>query len=610
MATISNDDRLFKSQWNASVGAGSLVIAAVRSVEGPAPHGIGLENGILHISAWIGDASASGMLFGDLCKAAKRMLGVSATNGDSFEDKFRDLLSSRPADNATNNDSGNEMEHPGAQVEVAGHNEVRPSTENSPPTVKTVIIHLVCHPDSQESDLSDWNPVHIPWRNNVVPVIVRVVRSDTSLENIRVIGTSSAISAGANDQLIVAFVRLGDLKPLLDRGNAAYAANVRRWLGDNTVTNSRLKDVFNLVAEGGGNPEMFPFNHNGVAISCSGMTASDDGFVLTNPQVINGQQTLCGWWNVYNAQNDKARLERLAKLVVMVRMVQTHTKSTLDQITFANNRQNAVSAVELRSNEACMGTIEKAFNFDESNCIFQRKKGIDKRKGIDARLIFETWKLLADERIGEEAFFDDKKKFERLFVGLAETLTHGTDEQREMRRNRLIGLWQFSRLRFGKVTRTAIADVLFHLGVHKNTLGDAVMSSGDGPTLQRKLVYALWPLIQQGLMHLMLRTPEWQGVDREIKLLEETSIGKGKRAAKTWTTTPGTRRLLESLPRLPPGLITDFMSAYKRWIDDKNYDTAESDPETLFANFVSEKVTLNEMLKHMQVRRAHLVTEL
>ncbi len=340
------------------------------------------------------------------------------------------------------------------------------------------------------------------------------------------------------------------------------------------------------------------------------MTASDDGFVLTNPQVINGQQTLCGWWNVYNAQNDKARLERLAKLVVMVRMVQTHTKSTLDQITFANNRQNAVSAVELRSNEACMGTIEKAFNFDESNCFFQRKKGIDKRKGIDARLIFEMWRFIADERIGEEAFFDDKKKFDTLFVALAETLANGTDEQREMRRNRLIGLWQFSRLRFGKVTRTAIADVLFHLGVHKNTLGDAVMSSGDGPTLQRKLVYALWPLIQQGLMHLMLRTPEWQGVDREIKLLEETFIGKGKRAAKTWTTTPGTRRLLESLPCLPPGLITDFMSAYKLWIDDKNYDTAESDPEVLFANFVSEKVTLNEMLKQMQVRRAHLVTEL
>jgi hypothetical protein len=610
MVTISKDDRLFQSHWNASVGAGSSVIAESRAVAGPVPHGIGLENGILHIAAWIGNDPASGRLFGELCNAAKRMLGVSPSNGDSFEDKFRNLLNPRPVDKHSANDAGDGVEDSDSAVDIAGDNGGRTAAHTSAPTVKTVVIHLVCHPDCPESDLSDWNPVHIPWRNNVIPVIVRVVRADTSLENIRVIGTSSTVLAGGNDQLIVAFVRLGDLKHLLDRGNSAYAANVRRWLGDNTVTNSRLKDVFNLVADGEGNPEMFPFNHNGVAISCSGMTKSDDGFVLTNPQVINGQQTLCGWWNVYNAQNGSVRRQRLADLVVMVRIVQTQSKSTLEQITFANNRQNAVSALELRSNEACMATIEGAFNFDGSSCLFQRKKGIDKRKGFDARLIFETWKFIADEGIGEEAFFDDKVQFDALFVALAEALSHGTTEQQEMRRNRLIGLWQFSRLRFGKVTRTAIADVLSHLGVHKTTLGDAVMASGDGPTLQRKLVYALWPLIQQGLMHVMLGTPEWKGVDREIKLLEETVIGAGRRATKVWTATAGTLGLLQSLPRLPSGLITDFMSAFRAWIEKGNYDQGDWDPEVLFAMFVSEEVTLNEMLRRMQVRRADLVTDL
>jgi hypothetical protein len=548
MVTIVNDDRLFRSHWNTSAGAGSSVIAEARAVAGPGPHGIGLENGILHIAAWIGNDPASGRVFGDLCNSAKRMLGVSPSNGDSFEDKFRDLLNPRPVDKRSASDAGDGARDSGGAVDIAGENEDRTAAHTSAPTVNTVIIHLVCYMECPESDLSDWNPVYIPWRNNVIPVVVRVVRADTSLENIRVVGTSSSVLASGNDRLIVAFVRLGDLKHLLDRGNAAYAANVRRWLGDNTVTNSRLKDVFKLIADGEGNPEIFPFHHNGVSISCSGMTKNHDGFVLANPQVINGQQTLCGWWNVYNAQKGSDRRERLADLVVMVRIVQTQSKAMLEQITFANNRQNAVSALELRSNEACMATIEGAFNFDGSHCLFQRKNGIDKRKGFDARLIFETWKFIVDENIGEEAFFDDKVQFDALFVALADVLSHGTTEQLEMRRNRLIGLWQFSRLRFGKVTRTTIADVLSHLGVHKTTLGDAVMASGDGPTLQRKLVYALWPLIQQGLMHLMLGTPQWKGVDREIKLLEETVIGSGRQATKVWTASVGTLGLLRSLP--------------------------------------------------------------
>lgn len=613
MVTISNDDCLFQSHWNSSVGVGSFVIAASRSVEGPAPHGIGLENGILHISAWIGNNFASGILFGELCNAAKRMLGVSPSNGDSFEVKFRDLLNHRSVGNNTTNYSGNGAEDPNADNaddETASDKAAQPSARNSPPIVTTVVIHLICHPDCAENDLSDWNAVHIPRRNDVIPVIVKVVRADTSLENIRVIGSSSTIAASGNDLLIVAFVRLGDLKPLLDRGNAAYATNVRRWLGDNTVTNSRLKEVFNLVADGKGSPEMFPFNHNGVAICCNGMTTSDSGFVLANPQIINGQQTLCGWWNVYNDQKDKARLERLADLVVMVRIVQTQSKSTLDQITFANNRQNAVSAVELRSNEACMETIEKAFNFEDSKCLFQRKRGIDKRKGLDARIIFDTWKFIADESIGEETFFDDKVKFDYLFVALADALAHGPAEQQQKRRNRLIGLWQFSRLRFGKATRTAIADVLLRLGVSGATLGDAVAASGDGPTRQRRLVYALWPLIQQGMMHVMLRTPGWNGVDHEIKLLEETFIGKGKRAARVWKATADTNALLESLPCLPSGLITDFMSAYRLWIVTENYDEKEWDPEVLFATFILEKVTLEEMLRHLHVQSANLVTEL
>ena len=111
-------------------------------------------------------------------------------------------------------------------------------------------------------------------------------------------------------------------------------------------------------------------------------------------------------------------------------------------------------------------------------------------------------------------------------------------------------------------------------------------------------------------MHVMLRTPEWKGVDGEIKLIEEAFIGKGKRAVKEWKTTRATIGLLDSLPDLPPGIITDFMSAYKHWIAAENLDEKEWDPSVLFSTFVSEKVTLNEMLGHMQVQRANLVREL
>jgi len=451
----------------------------------------------------------------------------------------------------------------------------------------------------------------IPCGDNFIRIIVRVVRANTSVENIPVIDAFSKIFSSGNDELFVALVRLGDFIPLLNRGNEAYAANIRSWLGDNTVTNSRLKEVFNDVGNGMGNPAMFPLNHNGVSICCNGMTKTNSGsFLLANPQIINGQQTLHGWWDAYNAQTNQAKRTLLAKLVVMVRIVKTQLNSSLDQITFANNRQNAVSAVDLRSNEACMVTIEKAFNFGNSKCLFQRKKGIGKPKGLDARTIFDTWKFIADEHIREETFFDDKTHFDSLFVDLAAVLTKGNARDQELRRNRLIGLWQFSRLSFGTKKRTAIADVLVLLGVHGHTLGAAIAASGDGPTRQRRLVYALWPLIQKGMMHLMLKTQGWQGVDHVIQLLEEVTVGTGKKAATVWKPTAATAALIGSIRILSPTLITDFMNDYRIWVSTEGIDENDWDPENLFAKFVLEQMTLNKMLNQMGVAPADLVRDL
>ncbi len=609
MCAITDDGAIFESHWNTSVGGGVLVVANSRSVQYSPPHGISLENGILQISAWIGKGPASIDLFKLLCDSARRILGVTPSIGDSFEDKFRDLLN--PSLASGNGDETLVSEDD--DDDTADNKSSNSTTRNPRPKVTTVVIHLICHPDCVESDLSDWNDEFIPLGDNFIRVIVRVIRANMSVENIPVIDAFSNIFQSGTDELLVALVRFRYFIPLLNRGNEAYAANIRSWLGDHTVTNSRLKDVFNDVANGNANvnPEMFPLNHNGVSICCNGMTKTGSGSLsLGNPQIINGQQTLHGWWDAYNAQKDPVRRERLENLVVMVRIVKTKLKSTLDQITFANNRQNAVSAVDLRSNEACMVTIEKAFNFTGSKCLFQRKKGFDNHRGLDAGLIFATWKFIADESISAETFFDEKTKFDSLFVKLADVLTKGSAQDKELRRNRLIGLWQFSKLKFGAQRRTAIADVLNLLGISLIVLGGAIAAAGNGPTPQRRLVYALWPLIQQGVMHLMLKTPQWQGVDHAITLLARVAVGNGRRAVTVWSPTAATRALIGSLPRLSSSLITDFMTDYKKWISTEGIVENDWDPEALFAEFVSEKVTLDEMLRRMGVIRADLVTDL
>jgi hypothetical protein len=141
-----------------------------------------------------------------------------------------------------------------------------------------------------------------------------------------------------------------DLAALYEKaGDRIFARNIRGFLGD-TAINEGMAET--LARE----PENFWYFNNGVTLVCDSArkTAERGQAILrvTNPQIINGQQTTRVLFKSLESQGKKAAI--LVRAISIPRQGhdgQAQFEQFVSNIVAATNWQNAILASDLRANE-------------------------------------------------------------------------------------------------------------------------------------------------------------------------------------------------------------------------------------------------------------------
>ena len=144
------------------------------------------------------------------------------------------------------------------------------------------------------------------------------------------------------------------------------ARNVRAALNASTGSNQALAKAFLDVARGDSPPELFLFRHNGVTLTATTCTSSDDHLELVEPQILNGAQTVTTLARVCEDLKQKGEYSRtvdarLAKLFVVGRVITNGSREFVTSVTIASNRQNPIMPWHLRAHDDVQSRLQAWF---------------------------------------------------------------------------------------------------------------------------------------------------------------------------------------------------------------------------------------------------------
>lgn len=160
-------------------------------------------------------------------------------------------------------------------------------------------------------------------------------------------------------------------------GMALFDLNVRYYLEKSSVN----KQIKRTLSQSKG-IDNFHLLNNGITISCTSWekpkpTSGKDYFVLHNPQIINGCQTVisvCRAAAEYSEEYLRRKFESDCK--VPVRIVLAQNEQLLDDIVTASNNQNKMSARNLRSNSTVQRMLQRNFEHRQRiKWFYERKDG-------------------------------------------------------------------------------------------------------------------------------------------------------------------------------------------------------------------------------------------
>jgi hypothetical protein len=162
-------------------------------------------------------------------------------------------------------------------------------------------------------------------------------------------------------------------------GTRLFARNVRGFLG-NTEINQNMEAT--LLRE----PEFFWYYNNGITIVCDHAerigSHGRDVVRVTNPQVINGQQT--------TRTLARAKARKASVLVRVIRVPRGHNgqpdhfETLVSRIVAATNSQNAVKASDLMANDRRQIEIERQFRKLGYGYIRKRQTKSEARRTLGA----------------------------------------------------------------------------------------------------------------------------------------------------------------------------------------------------------------------------------
>lgn len=152
-------------------------------------------------------------------------------------------------------------------------------------------------------------------------------------------------------------------------GERLFALNVRAFQGENKLVNQSMARTLKSQ------PEHFWFFNNGITMLCDEASAQTAGngrntLVVTNPQIINGQQTTV-------MLSKSANAARATVAMRVIRMEPTDSENIefdelLSNIVRNTNSQTRVSPYQLVSNDRRQVAIER--DFERVNYLYVRKR--------------------------------------------------------------------------------------------------------------------------------------------------------------------------------------------------------------------------------------------
>lgn len=144
------------------------------------------------------------------------------------------------------------------------------------------------------------------------------------------------------------FIRRGNTKVLRDE---LFTTNVRDFAGSSAAINSAIRNTLSVNS-----PTAFWWMNNGVTVIVDKAAyQSDNAYLLSNPQIVNGLQTS----NViHEASSDGIITNKRLKESVLIRVVSELDPKARESIIQGTNNQAPVTSVQLYANDELQLRIE------------------------------------------------------------------------------------------------------------------------------------------------------------------------------------------------------------------------------------------------------------
>ena len=188
------------------------------------------------------------------------------------------------------------------------------------------------------------------YRLDVVPRVPYITLEPAEFGEIRM-----SQDSGVEARALV--VRGSDLAAIYEEFDLAiFARNIRGFLGLNAI-NAGIKRTVET------DPEAFFYLNNGVTITCSHISVSEQGgkrrITLRYPQIINGQQTTR---SLHSASAHTEDVHVLVRIIVLPSsdVEKQSDASLVGKIVKATNWQNSISKADLRTNDSLQIELERS----------------------------------------------------------------------------------------------------------------------------------------------------------------------------------------------------------------------------------------------------------
>ncbi|MBD2293318.1 AIPR family protein [Anabaena sphaerica FACHB-251] len=224
--------------------------------------------------------------------------------------------------------------------------------------------------------------------------------------------TGFAGFVNGNDLLKSLIDTEGNFKSHLTEGN------VRFFLGEDKKINSSIIDT---ALDESKSSNFWAMNNGLTIIGDSIVSLDAKGYSVTNPQIVNGCQTIHCLYIAYTRDNKNKLPENLK---VFVKLVKTENLDIQTDIISATNSQNPVKSASLKANDYIQRNIEKYLK--EVGIYYERRDNYYKRQGITGNKVIGLLKMaqIIHTVVNKEAIlavndtttlFDTKTKYNSIF---------------------------------------------------------------------------------------------------------------------------------------------------------------------------------------------------